>query len=90
MDSPTLAPDERPHGPGCDPCLDAEAQVGQMQQAMASRAVIEQAKGMVMVVRGCTEDEAFAELVQTSRHTNQKLRDLATDLVTARGATLAG
>jgi GAF domain-containing protein len=52
-----------------------------MQAAMVSRAVIEQAKGIIMGERRCTADEAFAILAQLSRDTNRKLRDIAAILV---------
>ncbi|GAA1635007.1 GAF and ANTAR domain-containing protein [Actinoplanes couchii] len=57
------------------------ALVRQMQAAMESRAVIEQAKGIVMGQRGCGPDEAFAILARVSQDANRKLRDVATDLV---------
>jgi GAF domain-containing protein len=53
----------------------------QMQAAMASRAVIEQAKGIVMAERRCTPDEAFAILSRLSQDSNRKLRDVAAALV---------
>jgi GAF domain-containing protein len=53
----------------------------QMQAAMRSRAVIEQAKGILMGSRHCTADEAFAILTRLSQDTNRKLRDVATALV---------
>ncbi len=53
----------------------------QMREAMASRAVIEQAKGIVMAQLRCTPDEAFLRLSKMSRNTNQKLRDIAATLV---------
>jgi GAF domain-containing protein len=53
----------------------------QMRAAMESRAVIEQAKGIVMGDRRCTADEAFTILVRLSQDTNRKLRDLAQILV---------
>jgi GAF domain-containing protein len=53
----------------------------QMQAAMQSRAVIEQAKGIIMGSRHCTADEAFALLSQLSQDTNRKLRDVAAALV---------
>jgi GAF domain-containing protein len=52
-----------------------------MQTAMESRAVIEQAKGIVMAERRCTAEEAFSILVKVSQHTNRKLREVATVLV---------
>jgi GAF domain-containing protein len=61
---------------------DAQANLAQqMQAAMQSRAVIEQAKGIIMGGRHCTPDEAFAILVRLSQDTNRKLRDVATALV---------
>jgi GAF domain-containing protein len=61
----------------------AIAEVAQMQQAMASRAVIEQAKGMLMRDRGCDEEEAFAVLRELSMTGNRKLRDVAVAVVEA-------
>ncbi len=55
----------------------------QLDQAMASRAVIDQAKGIVMARRGCTADEAFAHLAALSQQRNVKVRDLARALVRA-------
>jgi transcriptional regulator with GAF, ATPase, and Fis domain len=52
-----------------------------MQAAMENRAVIEQAKGIVMGERRCTADEAFAILVKVSQDTNRKLRDVTATLV---------
>ncbi|MFC3688747.1 GAF and ANTAR domain-containing protein [Aquipuribacter hungaricus] len=63
-------------------------EVSQMREAMASRAVIEQAKGMVMAARGCTADEAFAELGRMSAQANRKLRDIAEDVVSDLGRSL--
>ncbi|WP_213012831.1 GAF and ANTAR domain-containing protein [Paractinoplanes toevensis] len=58
-----------------------------MQAAMESRAVIEQAKGIIMGDRHCTADEAFKILSKLSQDTNRKLRDVAEALVAnaARG-----
>jgi GAF domain-containing protein len=53
----------------------------QLQAAMESRAVIEQAKGIVMSDRRCTADEAFAILTKLSQDTNRKVRDVASALV---------
>jgi GAF domain-containing protein len=57
----------------------------QMQAAMDSRAVIEQAKGIIMGERRCSADEAFRILTKVSQDTNRKLRDVAAALV-ARAA----
>ncbi|WP_336922188.1 ANTAR domain-containing protein [Aquipuribacter sp. SD81] len=53
----------------------------QLREALASRAVIEQAKGVLMSRGGCSADEAFAQLVTTSRRSNVKVRDVARLLV---------
>ena len=60
----------------------------QMREAIASRAVIEQAKGVLMAQRGCTSDDAFALLVAASQRANRKLREVATAVVdgASRGA----
>ncbi|MEU4215872.1 GAF and ANTAR domain-containing protein [Actinoplanes sp. NPDC026623] len=52
-----------------------------MEIAMRSRAVIEQAKGIIMGDRRCSADEAFAILTKLSQDTNHKLRDVAAALV---------
>lgn len=53
----------------------------QMQDAMASRAVIEQAKGIIMAERRCSATEAFNILAKASQDSNRKLRDVAQTLV---------
>lgn len=55
---------------------------GQLEQAMASRAVIEQAKGIIMAMRGVPEHEAFEVLRKTSQDRNVKVRVLAQQIVT--------
>jgi ANTAR domain-containing protein len=59
----------------------AQEEVAQLKEAMASRAVIEQAKGMIMRERHCSADEAFTLLVKMSSRSNRKLRDLAQEIV---------
>jgi AmiR/NasT family two-component response regulator len=58
-----------------------------MQAAMLSRAVIEQAKGIIMAQRRCTADEAFAILSKISQDTNRKVRDVAASLVAHAAST---
>ena len=53
----------------------------QMEAAMQSRAVIEQAKGIIMGERRCTAEEAFGILAKLSQDSNRKLRDVAAALV---------
>jgi len=53
----------------------------QLNESIESRAVIEQAKGILMGATNCTAEEAFKLLVQQSQVTNTKVRVLAEDLV---------
>ena len=59
----------------------------QLQTAMQSRAVIEQAKGILMGARRCKAEEAFDILVKLSQDTNRKLRDVAQALVDDAGTS---
>lgn len=54
---------------------------GQLREALASRAVIDQAKGMIMLREGCDADTAFQKLVQLSSHANVKVRVIAQRIV---------
>lgn len=56
----------------------------QLREALSTRAVIEQAKGILMVRADCDEDEAFALLRRTSQHQNRKLREVAAAVVAMR------
>ena len=56
----------------------------QLQQALESRAAIEQAKGIIMATRRCGPDEAFALLRRASQTQNRKLRAIATEIVERR------
>lgn len=58
----------------------AELKQRQLQQALESRDVIGQAKGILMNRRGCTAEEAFDLLRRTSQDLNVKLAELATTL----------
>jgi GAF domain-containing protein len=53
----------------------------QLQSAMASRAVIEQAKGILMANRRCDAAHAFLILTGMSQTSNRKLRDVAQRVV---------
>ena len=52
-----------------------------LQTAMRMRAVIEQAKGILMGSRRCSADEAFDLLVKLSQDSHRKLRDVAQAVV---------
>jgi len=53
----------------------------QLQNALDSRAVIEQAKGVLMAQHHCSADQAFDMLVRLSQQSNRKLREIAQALV---------
>lgn len=53
----------------------------QLETALTSRAVIDQAKGMIMVTLKCDADQAFAHLVRMSSTRNEKVRDMARRMV---------
>lgn len=52
-----------------------------LRYALEHRAVIDQAKGILMASRKITAEQAFAVLAKQSQHENIKLRDLAAGLV---------
>jgi GAF domain-containing protein len=60
---------------------DARTLTERLGEAMRSRAVIEQAKGMLMAAQRCSEDAAFELLVAASQRENTKLRDIASRMV---------
>jgi GAF domain-containing protein len=52
-----------------------------LQRALESRGVIDQAKGILMAQHRLSPDAAFALLAEQSQRDNRKLRDLAADIV---------
>jgi GAF domain-containing protein len=54
-----------------------------LQNALASRAVIDQALGIIMGQNRCTADEAFEVLRAISQNRNVKLRGIAAEMITA-------
>ena len=59
----------------------AKRVAAQLQSALTSRSVIDQALGIVMSRTGCSADEAFAKLVTMSQADNQKVSVIAQRLV---------
>lgn len=55
--------------------------IAQLESALRSRPVIEQAKGMLMLVHRCDEEQAFRMLIAVSQSSNRKLREIATEIV---------
>ncbi|MEU4143773.1 ANTAR domain-containing protein [Streptomyces parvulus] len=49
----------------------------QLRRAIASRPVIDQARGVLMALHSCTSDEAWDILREASQLSNTKLRDVA-------------
>ncbi len=71
--------------------LEAHVVNDQLNHALTSRVVIEQAKGMIAQREHLTVDQAFARLRKHARNHNQRLTDLAAHIVdgTVDPATLA-
>jgi transcriptional regulator with GAF, ATPase, and Fis domain len=67
----------------------ARRQAGQLQAALDSRVLIEQAKGMLAERLGVTPDEAFGLLRGHARNHNRKLADLAHEIVEGDDEMLA-
>jgi GAF domain-containing protein len=61
-------------------CVDL---TGQLEQALESRAVIDQAKGILMERQGVGPGDAFEALRRRSQAENRKVRELAQELVDA-------
>jgi hypothetical protein len=69
--------DCRPPGSDVERAEALQAEVGQLRAAMASRAAIEQAKGILMLLTSCGDQVAFDLLAHISSHTHRKVRDVA-------------
>jgi GAF domain-containing protein len=52
-----------------------------LEEALTTRGVIEQAKGVLMKIEGYTADEAFDVLKRASQRANRKVHDLAQQIV---------
>ncbi|GHB46417.1 hypothetical protein GCM10010331_37370 [Streptomyces xanthochromogenes] len=66
----------------------ALAEVGQLETALRSRSVIDQASGIVIHVLGCEAEQAFGLLRTISQRTNRKLAEVAEAVVRAKGRGL--
>ena len=64
-----------------------EAEVAGLRRAMASRGVIEQAKGLLAERLGTTPELAFEHMSRTSQQTNVRLADVAAELVASATGT---
>ncbi len=56
---------------------DPVVELDQLREALTTLPVIEQAKGMIMLLCHLSADEAFIALRTISQHTNVKLHDVA-------------
>lgn len=61
--------------------LDSSRLNDQLRQALATREIIGEAKGILMHSQSCTRDQAFDILRRASQRENRKLREVAADLV---------
>jgi response regulator NasT len=61
-------------------------EVEQLRRAIASRPVIDQARGILMAAHACTSEEAWLILRKTSQLSNTKLRTVAAALTAGAGA----
>lgn len=58
-----------------------QKEVEELRRAIVSRPVLDIARGIVMATGRCTAVQAWQVLVDTSQHTNTKLRDVASGIV---------
>ena len=68
--------------PGLSEVEALELHVVGLREAMRSRSVIEQAKGILMERHKITAEQAFTLLTHASQRSNVKLRDIAEELAT--------
>lgn len=74
----TFAPGERSRHTDLDTCQD---ELDQCREALETRAVIDQAIGVLMADRRCGPDEAFRLLREASQRDNRRVHDIATAMV---------
>jgi anti-anti-sigma factor len=65
------------------------AELEGLRRALATRATIEQAKGMLMERLTCTSDEAFNLIVLQSQRSARKLHDIAADYLHSGAETIS-
>ncbi|WP_454853775.1 ANTAR domain-containing response regulator [Rhizobium binxianense] len=62
-----------------------QRELADAKSALEERKVIERAKGILMKMRGLSEEEAFTLLRQTAMNEKKKMSDIAQSVVTAAG-----
>ena len=83
----TVAPDPATDRLVAGPSLDGqvsrhEARIRQLQEALESHAVVDQARGVLMATHRIDADAAWGLLVRVSSHENIKVRTLAQAVIT--------
>ncbi|MGW2640025.1 ANTAR domain-containing response regulator [Streptomyces sp. NPDC001348] len=63
-----------------------QEEIGQLRRAIVSRPVIDQARGILMATHGCTSDQAWDILRETSQRSNTKLHSVAAAVTAAATA----
>ncbi|MBB3289328.1 MULTISPECIES: ANTAR domain-containing response regulator [Rhizobium] len=62
-----------------------QRELAEAKSALEERKIVERAKGILMKMRGLSEDEAFALLRQTAMNEKKKMSEIAQSVVTAAG-----
>jgi len=62
-----------------------QRELAEAKSALEERKVIERAKGILMKMRGLSEEDAFALLRQTAMNEKKKMSEIAQSVVTAAG-----
>jgi len=65
---------------------DAKRTAFQLRAAAESRALVDQAKGMLMQALGCSAEDAMGKLRQISQERNLRVTDVARTIISSRGA----
>jgi hypothetical protein len=69
---------------------DAKRTASQLRDGAEARAVVDQAKGILMHALGCSAEEALARMRQTSQQKNVKAIDVARDIIESGGRPANG
>lgn len=62
-----------------------QRELADAKSALEERKIVERAKGILMKMRGLSEEQAFALLRQTAMNEKRKIADIAQSVVTAAG-----
>jgi hypothetical protein len=81
--APDPARDRLVAGPSVDgQVVDHDARIRQLEEALESHAVVDQARGVLMATHRIDADAAWALLVRVSSHQNIRVRTLAEAVIT--------